>query len=105
MVVGELLVQNFRMDGLEYEVHGVGLPNMVLGGRCEVRCLGCCGFSVDGSSVSPEPDGEVLRDGRPSKGGFGCVPRWGVKREGEGEETLDLRSRSQLLENLLGEGM
>jgi hypothetical protein len=57
-----------------YEVFGVGLPNMVLGYRCEGRHLGRCGASVDGDSVSPESDGEVLKDYYPSKCGFGCVP-------------------------------
>ena len=93
------------MDGLVHEVHGVGLLNRVLGGRCESHRLGCCGISVDGSSVGPEPGGKDLKDGRPSRGGFGCVPQWGAEREGEGEKLLYLRSRSQFLENKLGEGM
>ncbi len=73
------------LDKLVYEIRGVGLPNMVLGCRSEGRRLDRCGASVNGGSVNPEPDGEVLRDRCPRRCGFGCVPRWGggeVERKG-----------------------
>jgi hypothetical protein len=47
------------VDGLVNEFPSVGLPNMVLGGRNEDRG----GVPVDGSAVSPNPGGEVLKDG------------------------------------------
>ena len=84
MIVGELLVQIIGLNGFVYEVIRKGLPNMVLGGRCEGRRLGRCGASAEGNSVSPEPDGEVLKDCRPSRGRFGCARRWGAERESEG---------------------
>jgi len=88
-----------------YEVPGVGLPKRVLGGRCDGRRLGHCRVSVNGISASPEPDGEVLKNGRPSKGGLGCVPRRGAERESEGGLPLYLRSRIQLSKNRFGEGV
>jgi hypothetical protein len=51
------------MDGLMDVAPSVELLNGVLGGRREGRSIGRGGVSEDGSSVSPEPGGEVLRDG------------------------------------------
>ena len=57
MVIRQLLIHDFGLDGFVYEVPCVGLTNGVFDIRRERSCLGSSGAPLDGGSMCPEPVG------------------------------------------------
>jgi len=67
LVVGKLLVQDFRLDKLLNEVPRVSFASGIFGRRGEGSKFSSIGATVYGGSVGPDPECKVLRDCSPSR--------------------------------------
>ena len=60
MVLRELFLHNYRMEGPSYEFRIVGLADGVFTRRREGCCLGRCTSPINGGPMCPEPYSKVL---------------------------------------------